>query len=180
MPGECRRRATLPRRLGSLVYESLLQVALVLVTGFVLVPLVSPASGPANSLQLPQAAGRWISFAGIVATTLAYSVWCWSRGRRTLPMKTWRLGLATVTGAPVSAARALARYLACWIGPALAGAVYLALHRHGLGAHATWLVGFNFLWAFIDPERQFLHDRIAGTRIVDTAPARSAATSAPG
>jgi uncharacterized RDD family membrane protein YckC len=180
LPGECRRLATLPRRLGSLVYESLLQVALVLVTGFVLVPLVSPASGPATSLQLPQAAGRWISFAGVVVTTAVYCVWCWSRGRRTLPMKTWHLGLATASGDPPSAARAFARYLACWIGPALAGAVYFALHRHGLGAHAAWLVGFNFLWAFIDPERQFLHDRIAGTRIVNTALTRSATTSAQG
>jgi uncharacterized RDD family membrane protein YckC len=179
-PGGYRRLATLPRRLGSLVYESLLQLALVLVTGFVLVPLVSPATGPATSLQLPQAAGRWISFAGVVATTVVYCVWCWSRGRRTLPMKTWHLGLATVTGASPSAARAFARYLACWIGPALAGAVYLALQRHGLGAHAAWLVALNFLWAFIDPERQFLHDRIAGTRIVDTATAHRGGTSAPG
>jgi len=37
------------------------------------------------------------------------------------------------------------------------------------------------LWAlaaFIDPQRQFLHDRIAGTRLVDTPePAPKAATS---
>jgi uncharacterized RDD family membrane protein YckC len=32
-------------------------------------------------------------------------------------------------------------------------------------------VAFNFLWAFVDPERQFLHDRIAGTRIVEAPPA---------
>jgi len=34
-----------------------------------------------------------------------------------------------------------------------------------------WLVvaGFNFLWAAVDPDRQFLHDRIAGTRIVRDA-----------
>jgi uncharacterized RDD family membrane protein YckC len=178
--GDCGRRATLPRRLGSLVYESLLQVALVLVTGFALVPLVSPSAGPATSLQLPPAAGRWISFGGIVATTLLYCVWCWSRGRRTLPMKTWHLRLVTATGGPVGVARALARYVACWIGPALAGIVYLALDARGLGAHGGWLVALNFLWAFIDPERQFLHDRIAGTRIVDAAPASAGRTSAPG
>jgi hypothetical protein len=27
-------------------------------------------------------------------------------------------------------------------------------------------VAFNFLWAFVDRDRQFLHDRIAATRIV--------------
>ena len=85
-------------------------------------------------------------------------------------MKTWRLGLVTVAGGPVTLGRAaLLRYLACWIGPALAVAAYRALHPLGLGAHAAWLVAFNFLWAFVDPDRQFLHDRIAGTRIVATA-----------
>ena len=61
---------------------------------------------------------------------------------------------------------ALLRYLAAWIGPALAVVAYAVLARIGLGAHAAWLVGLNFLWAFVDPERQFLHDRLAGTRIV--------------
>ena len=27
-------------------------------------------------------------------------------------------------------------------------------------------LAINFLWAGVDPERQFLHDRIAGTRIL--------------
>ena len=35
-----------------------------------------------------------------------------------------------------------------------------------MAALAAWLLVVNFLWAFVDPERQFLHDRIAGTRIV--------------
>ncbi|HNL22615.1 MAG TPA: RDD family protein, partial [Rhodocyclaceae bacterium] len=30
----------------------------------------------------------------------------------------------------------------------------------------TALLGAGFLWALVDSERQFLHDRIAGTRIV--------------
>ena len=85
-----------------------------------------------------------------------------------LAMKTWRLRLALADGSSTLPARtALARYLAAWIGPVLALAAYAGLHRHGLGAHATWLVAFNFLWALVDPARQFLHDRVAGTRIVD-------------
>ena len=58
------------------------------------------------------------------------------------------------------------RYLAAWIGPALAIAAFGVLSRHGWGAHAAWLVAFNFLWAFVDRDRLFLHDRAAGTRIV--------------
>ena len=100
------------------------------------------------------------------AVSAVLSAACWSRGRRTLPMKTWRLELALADGGPLPARTALARYLATWIGPALAVGAYAALRPAGLGAHAAWLVAFNFLWAFIDPGRQFLHDRIAGTRLV--------------
>jgi uncharacterized RDD family membrane protein YckC len=160
-------RATLPRRLGALVYESLLVVALVLVTGFLLAPLVSPGVRADGALALPSTVGRLLSFAGVAGTAMLYCVWCWSDGRRSLPMKTWRLALRTRNGGPVSVRRAALRYLSCWIGPALAVLAYLSLSRYGLGAHAAWLVAFNFLWAAIDRERQFLHDRLAGTCIVD-------------
>lgn len=160
-------RATLPRRLGALVYESLLVVALVLVTGFLLLPLVSPGVRAVGALALPSTVGRLLSFAGMAGTAMLYCVWCWSDGRRSLPMKTWRLALRTRDGRPVSVRRASLRYIACWIGPALAVLAYLSLSRYGLGAHAAWLVAFNFLWAAIDPERQFLHDRLARTCIVD-------------
>jgi uncharacterized RDD family membrane protein YckC len=159
--------ATLPRRLGSLVYEGLLLTALVLVVGFVLVPLVSPAAGSMHALQVPTAAGRALSFAGIFGAAMAYCVWTWSAGRRSLPMKTWRLRLVTTDGASVTIGRAAARYVAGWLGPALAVGAFLVLRPTGFGAHAAWLVAFNFLWAFIDPDRQFLHDRLVGTRIVN-------------
>lgn len=161
--------ASLGRRFASLIYESLLLVAIVFVAGFVLLPLVTPGhAGSATALTVPALPQRVALACMLFAILAAYCAWCWSGGRRTLAMKTWRLRLALADRASALPARtALARYLAAWIGPALALAAYAVLHRHGLGAHATWLVAFNFLWAFVDPARQFLHDRIAGTRIVD-------------
>jgi uncharacterized RDD family membrane protein YckC len=104
----------------------------------------------------------------VLAAAGAYFAWSWSGGRRTLPMKTWSLALERRDGRRVDARTALVRYLAAWIGPAAALASFAALHPMGLGAHAAWLVALNYLWAFADPERHFLHDRIAGTRIVRT------------
>jgi uncharacterized RDD family membrane protein YckC len=49
-------------------------------------------------------------------------------------------------GGPVEVGRAALRYALAWIS-------LLAL-------------GAGFLWAWFDPDRQFLHDRLAGTRIV--------------
>jgi uncharacterized RDD family membrane protein YckC len=160
--------ASLPRRFAALVYESLLLVAVVFAANFALLPLVTPGrAGKAAELVVPALPERialfWLTFAVLAA----YFVWCWSGGRRTLAMKTWRLALARKDDDAVTPRTALLRYLACWIGPALALAGYFALLRWGYGAHALWLVAFNFLWAFVDRERQFLHDRVAGTRIVN-------------
>jgi uncharacterized RDD family membrane protein YckC len=81
----------------------------------------------------------------LVALTGAYFTWQWRRGR-TLAMKTWRLKLVTRAGTALTPADALKRYLY-----ALAGTVAL---------------GAGFLWALLDREGLFLHDRLAGTKIV--------------
>jgi uncharacterized RDD family membrane protein YckC len=158
--------ASLGRRLGALIYEALLLAALVLIAGFLLAPLVSPTAPGERQLHVPGLAGRAFEFCALVAVGGAYCVWSWSGGRRTLAMKTWRVRLVRADGTPPDARIALVRYAAAWLGPALALGAYVALRPAGLGAHALWLVAFGFLWAFVDPGRQFLHDRIAGTRLV--------------
>ena len=85
-------------------------------------------------------------------------------------MKTWRLAIVRSGGGPVGAKTAVARYVAAWIGPTIALVTYAALQPANLGAHATWLVAIGYLWPLVDPDRQFLHDRIAGTRIVTASP----------
>ncbi len=158
--------ASLVQRVAALAYETLLVAAIVIVAGFVLAPLVTPAATGRWELRMPALADRALIFCALFAVTAAYFVFSWSGGRRTLAMKTWRLRLVALDGGTLERKRALARYLAAWIGPGLALVAYAALRPRGLGAHAVWLVAFNFIWALIDPQRQFLHDRIAGTRII--------------
>lgn len=76
-----------------------------------------------------------------------YFVWNWTGGRRTLPMRTWRMCLVDRRGSRLNPQRALIRFLAALVG-------------YGAG-------GLSVLWALLDPERQFLHDRIAGTRLAN-------------
>jgi uncharacterized RDD family membrane protein YckC len=163
------KRAGLPRRLAALAYEALLVTAIVFVLGFAMLPLVSPrAASGSNALSTPTLPARVALFLVIFAALAAYFTWSWTGGRATLAQKTWRLRIVERDGAVISRRTALARYLATWIGPAFAVLAYLVLHPRGLGAHAAWLVALNFLWAAIDRDRQFLHDRIAGTRVVQT------------
>lgn len=162
--------AGLARRLAALVYETLLLAALWLVAGFALAPIMTPQRvGLGQELVIPSAAARLGEFAVLFAVTGLYLGWSWTAGRRTLAQKTWRLAVVGADGRPASASRALTRYLACWIGPALALLAYLSLRPHRYGAHGVWLVGLNWLWAWIDRDRQFLHDRVAGTRLVATS-----------
>ncbi|MEO8677001.1 MAG: RDD family protein [Casimicrobiaceae bacterium] len=158
--------ASLARRLAALAYEATLYAALILVAGFLTVPLVSVASAAPPELQIPDGPARVLTFALLFAAGAAYFAWSWTGGRRTLPMKTWRLRLVRVDGTVPESRTALVRYVAAWIGPALALLAYVVLRRWGLGAHAVWLLAFNFLWAFVDRDGRFLHDRVAGTRII--------------
>lgn len=80
-----------------------------------------------------------------------YFVGSWTGGRRTLPMRTWRMHLEDRAGHRLDLARAALRYVAAACGLALGG--------------------IGILWALLDPDRQFLHDRIAGTRLVADKPA---------
>jgi uncharacterized RDD family membrane protein YckC len=129
--------ASLARRGLSLSYEVLLLLAVLFVGAL---PFVLIA-GAADSMT-----ARPLFQLYLVALTAVYFVWQWQRGGQTLAMKTWRIRVVARDGAPLGWARAAQRYLF-----ALAG---------------TLLLGAGFLWALVDRERLFLHDRLAGTRIV--------------
>lgn len=150
------------------MYEALLLSALAVATSLVLLPLTSPDRVPAAASlpSLPGLGARAVSLACLFALWGAYCIGLWSGGRRSLPMRTWGLSLRTATGTVVSPGRALLRYLAVWIGPACAIGAYLASRPHG---HARWAVAWlalNYAWAMVDRDRRFLHDRLAGTRLV--------------
>ncbi len=98
----------------------------------------------------------------------AYFMWCWLKGGQTLPMKTWHIRVVTKDGEPLTLGRALGRYLACWLMFIPGSAIwYFFVPTKGM---AIALPALNFvIWmvmARFDPERQFLHDRIAGTRLI--------------
>ena len=87
----------------------------------------------------------------ILAVFAAYFVWCWLRGGQTLAMKAWGIRLVGVTPG-----KALARFL-------------LALA----------LLPVSIVWALFDRDRQFLHDRLVGTRLVSAAPPTTSSASPP-
>lgn len=134
--------ATLLRRLSSLVYESLIVLALLLLGGLAFLLLLHFAVGRDASAGWP----LWLFRGWILLVLGVYFVWFWTRGGQTLPMRTWRLRLVGTDGTPVSRRQALLRFLLAWPSILAAGA--------------------GLAWALVDRDRQFLHDRLAGTRVV--------------
>ena len=158
--------ASLARRLGALLYEALLLLAMAFVAGFALLPLISPNAAMSSTLVIPPVFARTMMSCILVAGAAIYYAWCWSDGRRTLPQKTWRLRLVDRADRPPTRKTALVRYAAGWLGPAAALAAYGVLRPGGTGRYAALLLLLNYAWALVDPTRQFLHDRIAQTRVV--------------
>jgi uncharacterized RDD family membrane protein YckC len=158
-------RAGLLRRWAALVYEAFLLVAILMVAGFAVLPLVSPttpdATHTADQLYLLPPLSRAFVFFYYFSVIGAYFLGFWSNGRRTLAMKTWNLRLVQNDGSPLDVRLAAKRYCGAWIGPAAGLAGYALAGGWGL------LLGLvNYSWAWLDTDRQFLHDRIAGTRLV--------------
>ncbi|MDR3393341.1 MAG: RDD family protein [Sulfuriferula sp.] len=80
----------------------------------------------------------------LITVMAAYFGWFWMRGQ-SLAMKTWRIRVVSADGGKLSLRQALLRFL------------------------FSWLIGITQLWAFFDKDGQFLHDRLAGTRLVTDA-----------
>ena len=75
-----------------------------------------------------------------------YFAWCWSRSGQTLAMKTWRLKLVGQDGSLLSLQAAFLRYMAASI--------------------SLMLLGLGFLWAIVDRDNLYLHDRLLKNRII--------------
>jgi len=133
--------ASLARRLASGLYEALIVLALV----FIATLPFSYLFGDATHGWKRHLLQVWVFV--VMAT---YFAWFWTRGGQTLPMKTWRFRVVRSDGGPLSVAR--------------------ALHRFALAVLGFLALGLGFAWAIVDRERQFLHDRLAGTMLVDSAP----------
>lgn len=130
------------RRLACMLYESLLLLGVLSIT-FMVPHLIL---GMGFNLALP----GWALLVHVLIVLGAYFIWYWSHGGQTLAMQTWKIQLTTAAGGHPSNARLLLRYALAW--PSL---VYF---------------GVGLVWALFDRDRQFLHDRLAGTRLVFKQP----------
>ena len=118
-------------------YDALLLVAVLFIAGFAFIYFTDYPHRQ-NLKPLLQ-----LFLLGIIAT---YFCWFWCKSGQTLAMKTWRIRLIDRDAGLLSAPQALLRF-------------GLALIGIGCGGVSIW-------WALVDRDKQFLHDRLTGSRLV--------------
>ena len=128
------------RRLASALYDLLLLTALLLVVTF---PFLALFGDSTHGWR------RHLLQLYVLVVAGIYFVGFWTHGGQTLAMKTWRIRVVRADGGTLTRARAVHRYL--------------------LSLLSSFALGLGFLWALVDRDRQFLHDRLAGTAIVDAS-----------
>ncbi len=131
----------LARRLVCMLYEGLVVFSILLI-GFLLPQIVFHAFGLVLS-------GRLLML-HIFLLLMIYFAWCWLNGGQTLPMKTWKMRIVNADGSKLRPLQAVLRYLAAW--------------------PSILFFGIGILWALFDKDKQFLHDRLAGSRIISSQP----------
>lgn len=128
--------ASLGRRLGAIVYDSLLVLALLFLGTL---PFVAARHGE------PVAAGDTLYQLTMLMLAYAFFAGFWSAAGRTLGMQSWGLRLETIDGGKPGVLRASLRFFC---------------------AILSWLpAGLGFWWALWDRDGLSWHDRLSGTRL---------------
>ncbi len=129
--------ASLIKLAACFIYEALAVVALCFVCVLLFITLIGDAShGPKRYLLQLV---LWLAIG-------VYFVWCWKKTGQTLAMQTWQLKLLDKNHQPLSWPRAMTRYM--------------------LSSLSLMVFGLGFLWALLDRERRYLHDRLLGSYII--------------
>ncbi len=132
--------ASILRRSLALPYELLLLLPVGMLAGSLF-----PGTLDSNEMHI---LNRHLFQGTLSVTFCIYFMICWRIGGQTLPMKTWKVRVVNEQGAQLGARQSLFRFLLAFISIGTAG--------------------IGVLWAYWDPDRQFLHDRLARTRLVAT------------
>lgn len=159
---------TLKRRFICLIYDVLLLTAVVMFALFIFLFATQAFPGPVQEY------GRQLV---LILTTAAYFIHAWMDSGHTLAMKTWRIKLVKLGHAKVPFKTAALRYALAWgwVFPALAVCYVFRLTSKGqVGAALAINVALWGMTALLDKNGQFLHDRLAGTRLIQLPkPAKS-------
>lgn len=161
--------APLKRRFCSLLYDALLTAAITCVA-FIPAGLVAWWLNP----LAPRLALIAVSLI-FIAIWWQYAKLNWHKKGRTLAMQTWQIGLANHADSQPTLSQIRLRFVWAIVFLVFIPMLAYAAFSQVLGiapkaafsmALSWWILPWGF--AFLHPDKQFLYDLLAGTRLVDT------------
>lgn len=162
---------SLKRRFASLLYELLL-IAAITCVAFIPAGLIA---------MLLNRAVPWLA-SPVVSLIIVLAWWWyfklnWHKKGQTLAMRVWKIGLTNQSGYQPPLAQLRLRFIwACVLLVFVPLLAYAGLHQ-GMGIPPKPAFGAALIWwilpwgfALLNPDRQFLYDYLAGTRLVCLKP----------
>lgn len=138
--------APLWRRFAALLYDLFILAAISMAYGALVIALYVSITGDHGEAYTPMFDGPLFPL-GWLALIVGFYCFFWRRGGQTLGMRAWRLRLVDSTeGGNASLKQCALRALT--------------------GGFALALAGIGYWWAWVDKNRDCLHDRVSQTRVV--------------
>lgn len=156
------------RRFACMVYEGMLLFGLVFIAGL----LFDIVTDSRHALKLR--VGRQLFLFALISI---YFLSAWLKSGQTLAMKTWHIRLQSRTGTPLKFGRLLLRYLLMWVFPLLTALMIEIIAKQTEQPSLSLLIVFapfsNFFYTWFDPDKQFMHDRLSHTVLVEARPTKN-------
>jgi uncharacterized RDD family membrane protein YckC len=162
--------AGLLRRLGAMVYDTLLVIALLAAITFLFVPFLG------GRVFVPEEVGSvaYLYRTLQLAALIVFFGFFWTHRGQTVGMIAWRLRIEALDGSGVKWSAALKRLtlLFALLLPFILGYWFVwrdwprGLHRSAATVSSLLPAFLSYLWIWIDRDHLAWHDRWSGTRIV--------------
>ena len=129
--------ASFQRRLGAMVYDAFLLIALLMIAA---IPVVAIAGADSDFFKSP------LYTLYLYVISLVFFGWFWTHGGQTLGMRSWKIRVIRNDNLPLGWDSVLLRYLMATI--------------------SLCLLGLGFLWILFDEDNLAWHDQVSKTRVI--------------
>ncbi|AEF98807.1 RDD domain containing protein [Methylomonas methanica MC09] len=132
------------RRMGAVIYDALLLLAVWFFATAIILPFNSGQAFAADQYFFPFY---------LLAVSYVFYGWFWTHGGQTLGLRAWKIKLVNSDGIAANWRQVSMRFFAAML---------------------SWACfGLGFVWCIFDKNRQCWHDRLSKTRLVFPAPEKS-------
>lgn len=137
------------KRLMVIVYDLLLLIAVLMMTGIPVAAIMTFVLNDGNAITEDHpfyVTSQFIILSILLCVSLLFYGWFWTHKGQTLGMKTWRVQLVTSDSDPLDWNKVTIRFLVALL---------------------SWSIfGLGFIWSLFDKEKRTWHDILSATKLI--------------